>query len=73
MRELPLFTPEPLSVEPLTDPLTAALLAALRPAPDSQAAARRSLPALRPLLKEVTEERSDELRRFVIPLALLRA
>lgn len=35
VRELPLFTPEPLSVEPLPDPLTAALLAALRPAPDS--------------------------------------
>ena len=53
--------------------LTPALLEARRPAPDSYAAARRSEPALRPLLKEVTEERSDALRRFVIPLALLRA
>ena len=52
--------------------LTPALLEARRPAPDSYAAARRSEPALRPLLKEVTEERSDALRRFVIPLALLR-
>ena len=52
--------------------LTPALLEARRPAPDSLAAARRSEPALRPLLKEVTEERSDALRRFVIPLALLR-
>ena len=53
--------------------LTPALLEARRPAPDSYAAARRSEPALRPLLKEVTEERSEALRRFVIPLALLRA
>ena len=53
--------------------LTPALLEARRPAPDSYAAARRSEPALRPLLKEVTEERSDALRRFVTPLALLRA
>ena len=52
---------------------TSVLLEARRPAPDSYAAARRSEPALRPLLKEVTEERSDALRRFVIPLALLRA
>lgn len=71
VREL-LFTPELRNVELLLDPLTTALLEARRPAPDSYAAARRSEPALRPLLKEVTEERSDALRRFVIPLALLR-
>ena len=51
---------------------TSVLLEARRPAPDSYAAARRSEPALRPLLKEVMEERSDALRRFVMPLALLR-
>lgn len=74
VREPLLFTPEPLSVDPLFDPLTTALLDARRPAPDSYAAARRSLPALRPLLNEVTAERPDELRRFVpAALALLRA
>ena len=72
VRELPLFTPELRKVELPLVPLATALLEARRPAPDSYAAARRSEPALRPLLKEVTEERSDALRRFVTPLALLR-
>ena len=72
VREL-LFTPEFRNVEllPLV-PLVIALLDARRPAPDSYAAARRSEPALLPLLKDVTDERSDALRKLVTALALLR-